>query len=370
MVHSMLRLARVDAGFDTHNLQTFTLSLCCPEWPDARKQVFYDEVVERLGAVPGVESAAITYSLPMLGSNWWTVFTIAGKPEGYWDTVSEFPNSAIAPVSVGAFETLGIPLVRGRYFDRSDTPESSPVAIVNSSLAAAIWPNEDPIGKQVRLGYPANPVGPWRTIVGIVRDVKQHGVDQETPRQLYVPITQQPRTEVFAVARTQLPLPGSTLEAAIHELDRSIPVYNDRTVDQVMHEASSRRRIAMIVLSVFGGVAVLLAAIGLFGVIAQGVSERRQEIGIRVSLGATQRQVVRMFLRSGVFATVIGLALGLGGAMTVAGSLRSLVFGVTTTDPLTLGAVAALLIAVALTACYLPARSAARVDPVEAMRIE
>jgi predicted permease len=370
MVHSMLRLARVDAGFDPRNVQTVMFSLCCPEWPDARKQVFYDEVVERLRAVPGVESAAIAYSLPTLGSNWWSVFTTAGQPADYWESISVFPNAGIAPVSEGLFETLGIPLVRGRSFDRSDTHETLPVAIVNHSLARATFPNEDPIGKQIRLGYPSNPNGPWRTIVGVVGDVKQHGVDQETPPQLYLPITQQPRTEAFVVARTPLPFSGSTLRAAIHALDRSIPVYNDRTVDQVMREASSRRHVAMVVLSVFGSVAVLLAAIGLYGVIAQGVAERRQEVGIRISLGASQHQVVRMFLRNGLFATAVGLAFGLGGAILLAESLQSLVFGVATTDPRTLGTVALLLIGVALTACYLPARSAARVDPLEAMRVE
>jgi putative ABC transport system permease protein len=370
MVHSMLRLARVDTGFDPHGVQSVMFSLCCPEWPDARKQVFYDEAVERLSAVPGVESAAITYSLPILGSNLWGVFTIAGKPEGYWESVTEFPNAGIAPVSPGLFETLGIPLVRGRTFDRSDTPESLPVAIVNSSLAQASWPNEDPIGQQVRLGYPSSPNGPWRTVVGVVGDVKQHGVDQETPRQLYTPIAQQPRTEAFAVVRTQVPVPSATLAAAIHDIDRSVPVYNDRTVDQVMREASSRRRVAMVVLSVFGGVAVLLAAIGLYGVVAQGVAGRRREIGIRMSLGASRHQVVGMFLRSGVLAIAQGLALGLGASLLLSESLQSLVFGVTTTDARTLGFVALLLMGVALSACWLPARAAARVDPLEAMRVE
>jgi ABC-type antimicrobial peptide transport system permease subunit len=206
--------------------------------------------------------------------------------------------------------------------------------------------------------------------VGIVGDVKQHGVDQDTPRQLYVPITQQPRTEVFAIARTVVPVPPSTLEAAVHALDRSVPVYNDRTVDQVMSEASSRRRVAMIVLSAFGGAAVLLAAIGLYGVIAQGVSERRREIGIRLSLGATHAQVVRMVLGSGAVACGLGLAFGVAATIAVARSLQSLVFGVTPTDPVTLAAVVALLLGSALTASYLPARSAARVDPLESMRAE
>jgi predicted permease len=368
MVHTMLRLARVDAGFD-HNLQTSMFSLSGPAWPDAKKQVFYSSVVERLRAVPGVESAAITYSLPTLGSNWWNMFMIAGTTNAQWVAVGEFPNAGMVPVTAGYFETLRIPLVKGRYFDRSDTPDSLPVAIINSSLAKKYWPHEDPIGKQIRQGVP-EPYGPWRTLVGVVGDVKQHGMDQETPRQVFLPIVQQPRTTVFAIARTRAVLSSSSIEAAIHDLDPTIPVFNDRTVDQVMREAASRRRIAMVVLSVFGGVAVLLAAIGLYGVIAQGVAERRQEIGVRMALGATRDQVLRLFLRHGLIVVAVGIGCGVVAAIAAARSLASLVFGVNVTDPATLGTVAALLTVVTLLACYMPARSATHIDPSNALRSE
>jgi putative ABC transport system permease protein len=370
MVHTMLRLARVDPGFDPHNLQTFMFSLTGPQWPDARKQVFYDAVVERLRAVPGVENAAVTYSLPILGSNWWNVFNFPGKTAEHWISVGEFPNAGMVPVTAGYFETLRIPLVTGRYFNRSDTPDSLPVAIVNSSVARKYWLNEDPVGKQIRQGFPTEPFGPWRTIVGVVGDIKQEGVDRETSPQVFMPIVQQPRTTVFAIARTRVTVPTSSLAAAIHDLDRTVPVFNDRTVDQVMREASSRRRIAMAVLSVFGGVAVLLAAIGVYGVIAQGVAERRQEIGVRMALGATGGQIVRLFLRHGLIVVAVGIACGVVAAVAAARSLASLVFGVTVTDPATLGTVAALLTVVTLLACYMPARSATRVDPLEALRSE
>ena len=369
MVHTMLRLARVDAGFDSHNLQTSMFSLSGPAWPDARKQVFYSAVVERLRAVPGVENAAITYSLPILGSNWWNMFMIAGTTNAQWAAVGEFPNAGMVPVTAGYFETLRIPLIKGRYFDRSDTPDSLPVAIINSSLAKKHWPEADPIGTQIRQGVP-EPYGPWRTIVGVVGDVKQHGVDQETPRQVFLPIVQQPRTTAFAIARTRGLVPSSSLETVIHDLDPTIPVFNDRTVDQVMKEASSRRRIAMVVLSVFAGVAVLLAAIGLYGVIAQGVAERRQEIGVRMALGATGGQVLRVFLRHGLIAAAVAVGCGLVATVAAARSLASLVFGITVTDPATLGTVAAILTVVTLLACYLPARSATRVDPLSALRSE
>jgi putative ABC transport system permease protein len=388
MVHTMLRLSRVDPGFDPHNLQTVMFSLAGPAWPDSRKQAFFAEAVERLQAVPGVENAAITYSLPILGSNWWNWFTVAGRPIPPGAVMMDLPSAGIVPVSATYFEALKIPVIRGRSFDRSDTPDSQPVAIINTSLVNLYWRNrggdaketgpafiktdEDPIGQQIRLagGSPAEGYGPWRTIVGIVGDVKQHGVDQDTPQQIFLPVVQQTRTTVFAVARTRGTVSSSSIEAAIRDLDRSVPVFNDKTVEQVMREASSRRRIAMVVLSVFGIVAVLLAAIGVYGVIAQGVAERRREIGVRMALGATSGQILRLFLRHGLIVVAVGIASGVAAAIAAARSLASLVFGVTVTDPVTLGTVAALLTGVTLLACYMPARSATRVDPLEALRSE
>lgn len=370
MIHTMLRLARTNPGFDPHNVQTVMFSLQGASWPDVRKQSFYPTIVERLRAVPGVEDAAITYSLPILGSNWWNVFMIEGTTAEHWTAVGEFPNAGMVPVTAGYFEMLRIPLLKGRSFDRTDTPASLPVAIINSSLAKRYWPNDDAIGKQIRQGYPTDPYGPWRTIVGVIGDIKQEGVDRETPQQVFLPVVQQPRTTVFAVARTRGPVPSSALEAAMHDLDRTIPVFNDRTIDQVMTEASSRRRIAMVVLSVFGGVALLLAAIGVYGVIAQGVTDRRKEIGVRMALGATSAEVVRMFLRHGLIVIAVGIPVGLAAAVVAARSLASLVFGITVTDPPTLGAVAVMLICITLVASYLPARSAAHIDPVNALRAD
>lgn len=372
MVHTMVRLSRVDPGFDPHNLQSFAFSFSGPGWSgaegNARKQQFYDDVIQRLRAVPGVENAALTYALPILGSNWWSQFGILGRPAL---APGDFgPNAGMVPVSAGYFETLRIPLVRGRYFDRSDTPTSLPVAIINNSVARTYWPNEDPIGKQIRGGSPGNEYGPVRSIVGVVGDIKQHGVDQESPQQIFMPLGQELRSPVFAIARTRGALPASLLEAVVHDLDRSTAVFSDRTLDQVMRDASSRRRFAMIVLSVFGAVAVLLAAIGLYGVIAQSVTERRNEIGIRMSLGATQDEVVRTFIRRGMVPATIGLACGLLAAVAASRSLQSIVFGLTTTDPVTVSGVVALLASVALGACYLPARAAARVDPSKALRLD
>ncbi len=372
MVETMVRLSRVDPGFDPHNLQTVMFSLAGPAWPDARKQAFFAEAVERLRAVPGVENAAITYSLPILGSNWWNWFTIAGRPIPPGAVMMDLPSAGMVPVSSTYFETLKIPVIKGRSFNRSDTPDSEPVAIINSSLVTLYFPGEDPIGKQIRLAgsRPTEGYGPWRTIVGIVGDVKQHGVDQLTPQQIFMPVVQQTRTTVFAIARTKGTVSSSAIETAIRNLDASVPVFNDRTVEQVMSEASSRRRVAAIVLSVFAAAAVLLAAIGLYGVIAQSVTERRQEIGVRMALGATDDQIVRLFLRHGLMVVTVGIGCGILAAIAAARSLASLVFGVTPRDPATLSMVATLLTVVTLLASYMPARSATRVDPSEALRAE
>ena len=387
MVHTMVRLSRVDPGFDPHNLQTVMFSLAGPAWPDPRKQAFFAEAVDRLRAVPGVENAAIMYSLPILGSNWWNWFTVAGRPISPGAVMMDLPSAGIVPVSATYFDTLKIPVIRGRSFDRSDTPDSKPVAIINTSLVKLYWKarptgeanlsafvrkDEDPIGQQIRLAgsSPNEGYGPWRTIVGIVGDVKQHGLDQDTPQQIFLPVVQQTRTTVFAVARTRGTVSSSSIEAAIRDLDRSVPVFNDRTVERVMREAASRRRVAAIVLSVFAVAAVLLAAIGLYGIIAQSVSERRQEIGVRMALGATHDQILRLFLGHGLIVVAIGIGAGLAGAVAASKSLSSLVFGVTVTDPVTLGTVAALLTTVTLLACYIPARSATRLDPMTALRSE
>jgi len=370
MAQSMLRLNRIDPGFNPDHLQTFMFSLTGPQWPAARKQTFYPVVLERLRGVPGVETVGITYALPILGSNWWSQFNLPGGTTAHWQSVGEFPNAGMVPVSEGYFETLKVPLIKGRYFTASDTPGSIPVAIINSSLARKYWPDADPIGTQVQQGSPDDPFGPWRTIVGIVADIAQNGVDQKKPPQIFMPIAQQPRTEVYAVLRTKAPVPSSSLEQAIRSLDGSIPIFKDRSFDQVVGEASSRRRIAVVVLSVFGAVAVLLAAIGLYGVVAQSVADRRQEIGVRLALGATRQQVVGLFLRHALLVVALGIGCGVAGATAGGRSLSTLVFGITPRDPVTLGIVAAVLTAVTLVASYMPARYATRVDPTEALRSE
>ena len=297
-------------------------------------------IVDRLRTVPGVENAAITYSLPILGSNWWNVFMIEGTTEAQWISVGLFPNAGMVPVTAGYFETLRIPLVQGRYFERSDRPESVPVAIITRSLAKKDRPNDDAVGKQIRQGFPK--IGTtmahdrWRR----GRPQARRGRPGHTLSGLHAdcPAAAHNLIRDRAHARSSLRI---IARVALHDLDRSIPVFNDRTLEQVMREAASRCRIAMLVLSVFGAVAVLLAAIGLYGVIAQSVTERRQEIGVRMALGASPRQILRLFLQHGLAVVAVGVGCGIVGSLAAARSLASLVFGVTVTDPTTLGGVSA-----------------------------
>ena len=222
MVHTMVRLARVDPGFDPHNLQTLMFSLTGPQWPDAKKT----GVLRRRGRTSSCAAGygqcwALVFAADS-GPNWWTVFSISGKAAEHWISLGEFPNADTVLVTAGYFETLRIPLVKGRYFNRSDTPDSLPVAIVNSSVARKFWPNEDPLGKQMRQGFPDQPFGPWRTVVGVVGDIKQQGIDQEAPRQLFMPTVQEPRATMFAIVRTPGTVTASSLEAAIHDVDRNV----------------------------------------------------------------------------------------------------------------------------------------------------
>ena len=387
MVHTMLRLSRVDPGFDPHNLQTVMFSLAGPAWPDPRKQAFFAEAVERLRAVPGVENAAITYSLPILGSNWWNWFTVAGRPIAPGAVMMDLPSAGIVPVSATYFETLKIPLIRGRSFDRSDTPDSQPVAIINASLVNLYWkarrarriclPSSErmKIRSGSRSGWqarsPTEGYGPWRTIVGIVGDVKQHGLDQDTPQQIFLPVVQQTRTTVFAVARTRGTVASSSIETAIRDLDRSVPVFNDRTVEQVMREAGSRRRVAAIVLSVFAGAAVLAG--GDRALRGHRAERERAAAGDRRAHGTRRDATIRSCgcsCDTGWSSSRLGLEPGSPAPWPRRRSLASLVFGVTVTDPVTLGTVAALLTVVTLLACYIPARSATRARSQTALRSE
>jgi putative ABC transport system permease protein len=367
MVQTMLRLTQSNPGFDTRNLLTLNIDMKIPTWPAPKRQATFASIVERLRALPGVENAGLTLSLPMDGIRWGSQFILGDRPV---PPPSQLPGAAFTPVSTGYFEMMKIPLVRGRLFDRTDGPDSAPVAIINETVARAFWPGRDPIGQRLKQGFPGDP-NLWRMIVGVVGDVKTGGLDIAAPTEIYLPIAHaRQNTWVVVVRGEHVDRMAGAVTAALREFDKDLPIFGVKTMDEVMSNANAQKRVSMVVLSVFGLVAVLLAMIGLYGVITYCVTERTQEIGVRMALGATGGQVLRLFLRQGIIAAACGIAVGVAVAIWLTRWLETLLFGVTATDVPTFAAVVAILLVVAIAASYIPARRAARVDPLTALRCE
>jgi putative ABC transport system permease protein len=281
------------------------------------------------------------------------------------------PSAAFAPISDGYFETMGTRLVAGRLFDARDTPTSPAVTVVNETLAKRLWPGESPIGKSIKQGWPEGS-GTWRQVIGVVADVKFEGVTVETPMQVYLPLTQESARGLAIVVRTpaEPALMTSSVQAVVHQLDKDLPLYGVRTMDQMLDTSMARERMSMSIFVVFAAVALTLASVGLYGVVAHGVTERTHEIGVRMALGAEPHHVRRLVVRQGLSMALAGMVLGLAGAIALSRLVQGLLFGVTATDPITFAAVAAMLLGVALVACYIPAWRATRLNPTTALRAE
>jgi putative ABC transport system permease protein len=318
--------------------------------------------------VPGITKAALTYSLPIDGSQWNSVFVASDKPVA---VRAETPSAAFSPVGDGYFETLAMRVIRGRVFDDRDGPDAPQVVIVNETLARKIWPGEDPVGKHLKQGW-SDSKTPWREVVGVVGDVKFEGLTATTPMQVYVPLLQNPPRSVAAIARTSAAptTVAAAIETIVHGLDKDLPVYSVRTMDQMLDISIAQQRMSMLVFAVFAAVALVLASIGLYGVVAHGVTERTHEIGVRMALGAERRHVLALVVRQGLSMALIGTAVGTAAALALSRLIESLLFHVTPTDPVTFGAVVATLLGVAALACYVPAWRATRVDPTQALRAE
>jgi putative ABC transport system permease protein len=370
MARTMSQLYAVEPGFEPEGLLTGQFTLAGDAWnSEDRRRAFFDSLLERVAQIPGVETVGLTMSLPIDGSNWGSVFTVADKPVPRRE---ELPSAAFNPVSRDYFATMGIPVLEGRPFDNRDGSEAPRVAVINRTLAERLWPGESPIGKRLKQGWPETPEtsAPWREVVGVVADVKLLGVDRDTPMHVYLPLDQRTSRALFIVARTSIEPHGIArdVEGVVRALDKEVPLTRVLSMTDVMRNSFARRRLSTLILTVFAGVAILLAAVGLYGVVSHNVTERTREIGVRMALGANRRQVAGMFVRNGVVTAVAGTVLGLAGALVLARWLQTLLFRVEPTDPWTLASVAILLIAVAAVACYVPARRAARVDPIVALR--
>jgi putative ABC transport system permease protein len=269
---------------------------------------------------------------------------------------------------------MGMPMRAGREFGGSDDSTSRRVAIVNETFARRLWPGEGAIGRFIKQGWPETPEAdaPWREVVGVVPDIKLEGVDQEVPMQAYLPLAQAPSRSMAIVARTTV-APASLarqLEGAVQRVEKDLPVSRVIPMTGLMRNAIARQRLSTVILGLFATVAVLLAAVGLYGVVSQSVTERTREIGVRMALGSERRAVLRLFVIHGVVTAAAGTAIGLAGAFVLSRWMETMLFEVTPTDPVTFAGVAVVLLVVAAAACYIPARRASRLDPLMALRTD
>ena len=368
MLRTVYELVHVDPGFASENLLIMQMNLPRTSYDEARRRVFYNECVTRVESLPGVRAAGLTLSLPIDGSNWNSVFIAADKPV---PPRPQLPSSAFTPVSANYFTAMGIRVRQGRVFTDADTTDQPAVAVINETLARRLWPGEDPIGKRLKQGWPEDKT-PWREVVGVVADVKLNGVNRDTPLQTYLPLAQESPPFVGLVVRTSgEPLQlAATVEGAIHSIDKDLPVFEVRSMDQLMSLAIGQQRLALVLLLGFAGLALLLAAIGIYGVVSYSVSQRTHELGVRLALGAQAGDVLRMILGQGLKLALIGIAIGLGTALALTRWMEALLFGVRPADPLTFTVIAVVLMLVAMLACWIPGLRAAKVDPMVTLRYE
>jgi putative ABC transport system permease protein len=372
VIRSFVELQRTDLGFRPDNLLTFRLTLYGQKYPEPHRwATLFRTVLERTEALPGVEEAGVVLLRPLSGPIGWDYdFTIEGQSQTEQATN---PSSNHERVSPGYFQTMGIPLIKGRDFTWTDTEQSQPVIIINQSTAERFWPGQDPLGKRLRFGRFAQTERPWMTIVGVVGDARYREIEAVRP-DLYVPFLQDPHWAMDVVLRTESdPMTlARPVADVVRSIDPGLPVANLTTMEREIGDSVARPRLRTLILALFAGLALVLAAVGLYGIIAYSVAQRGHEIGIRMALGAGRRQVLGLILRQGLGLTLAGLAAGLAGAAAVVatGWLGDLLYNVKPTDVFTFAVVPLLLIAVALLASLLPARRATRVDPLVVLRAE
>jgi predicted permease len=367
LIRSFSRLRDVPPGFEPAGVLTFELSLAGPKYPNG-PSVFnaYQQLWRQLDALPGVEQSGGITSLPLSGFMAWGPITIEGyAPPGGED----FINADMRMVAGRYFESMRVPLRSGRYFNETDRSDGARVVIIDESLADQYWPGQNAVGKRLRLGPISAATDNWMTVIGVVGRVKQYGLDTDGRIVLYLPHSQFNSRSLYVTVRTQgdPAAISSAVRRELQALDPDLPMYRPMTMDQRMDASLARPRFAMTLLTVFAGFALALAAIGIYGVMAYLVSQGTRDIGIRMALGATQHAVLAMVLRQGTLIAAAGLAAGLAGAWALTRFIQSLLFNVSGTDRLTFAIVAVVLAVVALVATLIPARRAARIDPVVAL---
>ncbi|MBO0862196.1 MAG: ABC transporter permease [Chloracidobacterium sp.] len=366
MLNSFVRLQRVNPVVNAGKLLSVQIDLPETRYPKAAQaSTFFQELIRRVESLPGVESASLSTVQPLSGVAINDPFSIEGRP-------LDFNNALVAGwqyVTPNFFRTLGIPIVAGRDFTERDTSDTSGAAIINEAMARRYFPNEDPIGKRLTLGLPRPP---WLTIVGVVKDIPHRGLESKAEPDWYLSYLGQPRRYAYLMARASGD--PASLAAAIRSqvlaIDKDQPVTAIRTINEVIASTTAPRRFNTLLLAIFAAVALALAATGVYSVISYSVTQRTQEVGVRIALGAQPGDVIRLILKQGLTLTFIGVAAGIFGAIAAARVMSGLLYGVAATDPVTFAAISLLLAIVAMLACYLPARRAAKIEPIAALRHE
>ena len=367
MVRSFFRLAAVHPGFEAANVLTLDVPLMSPHYKDPQRRVaFLNELSNRLSQLPGVTSVAAINALPLTGRDSGSNFSIVGRPPvGY----SQLPNGRFRVATPGYFGTLRIPMLAGRGIESRDHDKAAPVVVINETMARQFWPGEDPIGERIVLAQGDDTV---REIVGIVGDVKHYALDGETRPEMYFPYAQQPQMNMTVVLRTT-GSPGTLTGAArakVHSIDATQPAAKIRPLEEVLASSLAQPRLYSALLTTFSAVALLLAAVGIYGVMSFTIAQRTHEMGIRMALGARSGDVRNLILREGLRLAMLGIVLGTAGALALGRLLKTLLYDVEPTDPATFTVAVVLLLAVAAIACYVPARRATRVDPLVALQSE
>jgi len=370
LIKSLWRLNTVNPGLDPRNVLTFNVALPEVKYPSEKQAQFFSNLKKQLESVPGVQSVSSVYPLPLSGDRFSISFEIDGRPVAKKDQ----PSADFFNVDPGYFRTMGIPLLKGRDFEDRDQHKSPPVIIVSETFVRQNFPGEDVIGKRIKPGISTfeDEETPWREIVGVVGDVKNRALNMEPRPVYYVPQAQIPFNQMIMVLKTNGD-PHSFVKAGTKEvgtIDGDLAVFGVKTMEEYISRSVSTPRFNTTLLSIFAAVALVLTVVGLYGVMSYAVAQRTNEIGIRLALGAQTRDVLSLIIGQGLRLVLVGLAIGLLGAFALMRVISGLLFGVTAKDPMTFIIVSVVLAIIALLACYVPARRATRVDPLEALRYQ
>jgi putative ABC transport system permease protein len=367
LIRSFYHLVSMGSGFNEENVVTATVSLPTSRYPNPESRaLFYDQLSNRLNSLPATESSALCTTLPLSGSGFsdWRAFVQEGRPY----SAEEKIFTQYRRVSQGYFKTMQIPILAGRDFSDSDGKNAQPVVIISQSIARKVWPNENPVGKRIVFA----PNNPSYEIVGLAGDIKRGGLDDPDDMAAYVPMAQSQSRLYVIVARSTYGTNGlaGPIKEMVASIDPKLPVANIKTMDQFMVATLAKRKFILFIFSILAGLALLLAAIGTYGVVSYSVVERTQEIGVRMALGASRKNILFLVTAQVVRLAAVGVALGLVAAIAFSHLLSSLLFKVNPTDPMVFTAVSAFLILISLFAAFLPAIRATRIDPMIALRHE